>query len=119
MKKILVFAIFTLCLSSASFAQIGQEQTAKKEGFFHRLFHMRDNRPRKQMHHFDAPKKDPNMKHNGTAFWRRKRKDSKYKTDGDGFSAPEKGGKKWIDDTEYFIPLQDDTIIYIKPRKRG
>ena len=117
MKKVILIALFTIGISGFSFSQIGQEQTAKKEGFFHRLFHMRDNRPRKQMHHFDAPKKDPNMKHNGTAFWRRKKKEGKYKVDGDGFSAPEKGGKKWIDNTEYYFLPTDNSTSYLKPRK--
>ena len=94
MKKSLLLIIFFAGVSTASFSQIGQEQTSKKEGFFHRIFHHNDNKPRKQMHHFDAPKPDPNMKHNGTAFWRRKRKDSKYTVDGDGFATPSQGGKR-------------------------
>ena len=98
MKKLIVFALFLIGLGTTSFAQeAGKEITPKKEGFFHRIFH-RSNKPRAQMHHFDAPKADPNMKHNGTSYWNRRRKESKYKVDGDGFSTPSGGnggrGKK-------------------------
>ncbi len=88
MKKLIAFTIFLIGISAASMAQeAGKEQTAKKEGFFHKMFH-RDNKPRAQMHHFDSAKKDPNMKHNGTAFWNRRRNKNKNKVDGDGFSTP-------------------------------
>ncbi len=94
MKKLIVFAVFLIGICTSSFGQeAGKETTAKKEGFFHRIFH-RDNKPRAQMHHFDRAKKDPNMKHNGTAFWNKRRKASKYKVDGDGFSTPSSGNGK-------------------------
>jgi hypothetical protein len=91
MKKIIIFTLFLIGISAASFAQeAGKEQVApKKEGFFHKLFH-RDNKPRAQMHHFESAKRDPNLKHNGTAFWNRRRNKNKNKVDGDGFSTPSK-----------------------------
>ncbi len=94
MKKVIVLTLFFIGISSISLAQeVGKETTAKKEGFFHRIFH-RDNKPRAQMHHFEAAKKDPNMKHNGTDFWNRRRKENKNKVDGDGFSTPSSGNGK-------------------------
>ena len=91
MKKVILFAIFCIGFSTMSYSQAGKESSGKKEGFFSRIFHRAD-KPRAQMHHFDSRKKDPNMKHNGTAFWRNRR--SKYKVDGDGFSTPSNGNTK-------------------------
>ena len=94
MKKIIVIALFFIGLATTASAQeAGKETKAKKEGFFHRIFH-RDNKPRQQMHHFSSPKKDPNMKHNGTSFWNKRRKENKNKVDGDGFSTPDSGNKR-------------------------
>ncbi len=91
MKKVFLFVIFVVGFSTASFSQAGKESSAKSGGFFSRLFHRAD-KPRAQMHHFDARKKDPNQGHNGTSFWRSRRRE--YKVDGDGFSMPSNGNKK-------------------------
>jgi hypothetical protein len=96
MKKIIVFALFCFGISTASYSQAGKESSSKKGKFFSRIFHP-SNKPRAQMQHFDGRKKDPNMKHNGTAF-RRNRK-SEYKVDGDGFGIPSNGNKKRGKDT--------------------
>lgn len=94
MKKVILFAIFCLGVSTASYSQAGKESSAKSGNFFSRLFH-RPDKPRAQMHHFDARKKDPNMAHNGTAY----RRKNKYKVDGNGFSTPSNGNGKRRKDT--------------------
>jgi hypothetical protein len=91
MKKILALIVLFVGLSSVSFAQSagknGSEKSGKKGGMF-----KKERKPRKQMSHFDKPKKDPNIKSNGTAY-RRNHKREYYTVDGDGFGAPRAGGK--------------------------
>lgn len=49
-------------------------------------------KPRGQMRHFERRKRDPKMRHNGTAY---KKKKQEYKVDGDGFSnTPGKGKRR-------------------------
>lgn len=91
MKKVFLFIVFCLGISTASFSQAGKESSGKSGNFFSRLFHRAD-KPRAQMHHFDARKKDPNKAHNGTSFWRSRKRE--YKVDGDGFSMPSGGNSK-------------------------
>jgi len=81
MKKFFLLAILFVSVSSVSFAQGGKE---KEGGFFQRLF-KKEQKPRGQMKHFDKPKKDKNIKHNGTSYNRRKKERSRHKVDGDGF----------------------------------
>jgi hypothetical protein len=92
MKKVIVFVLFCIGFSTASYSQAGKESSAKSGNFFSRLFHRAD-KPRAQMHHFDSPKKDPNMKHNGNDAYHKNKK-SEYKVDGDGFGLPSNGNKK-------------------------
>ena len=97
MKKIILFAIFCLGMSTASYSQAGKESSSGKSGnFFSRMFHRAD-KPRAQMHHFDSRKRDQNIKHNGTSYWRNRKRE--YKVDGDGFSLPSNGNKKRGKDT--------------------
>lgn len=92
MKKIFLLTLLIAGLSSASLAQsAGKGGGEKSGGFFKRLF-KKEQSPHAQMRHFDRPKKDPNMKYNGTS-WRKNRK-SKYKVDGDGFGTPSQGKQK-------------------------
>ncbi len=77
-------------VSSISFAQSagkGDREKSGKGGMFHK-----ERKPRKQMSHFDSPKRDPNIKNNGTTY-RRNHKRQYYTIDGDGFGAPKQGGK--------------------------
>ena len=94
MKKIFILALFFIGLSATSKAQIGKESSGRKTGFFHRIFHPRENKPRAQMHHFDRPKRDPNIKHNGTAYWRQRRKDRQKKENDIQFSTPSQSPDK-------------------------
>jgi hypothetical protein len=92
MKKILLLTLFFAGLSSVSFAQsAGKGSSEKSGGFFHRLFH-KEQSPHAQMRHFDKQKKDPKMRHNGTSY--KKKNNSGYKVDGDGFSNSSSQGKK-------------------------
>lgn len=92
MKKIFLLTLLFTGLSTFSFAQsAGKGSTEKSGGFFHRLFH-KEQAPHAQMRHFDKQKKDPNIKNNGTS-WYRKRK-SKYNVDGDGFGTAGQGKQK-------------------------
>ncbi|MGB3948755.1 MAG: hypothetical protein WBM13_12275 [Bacteroidia bacterium] len=87
MKKIALFVLLFVGLSTVSFAQSGKE---KSGGFFSKFGGTK--KPRKQIKHFDQSKKDPNMEHNGTSY-RRDRK-SKYVLDGDGFGTAGQGKQK-------------------------
>lgn len=94
MKRILLLTIFFTGLSTFSFSQsAGKGSSEKSGGFFHRLFH-KEQAPHAQMRHFDKKKKDPNIKSNGTSWWRNRRSKSKYNVDGDGFGAASQGKQK-------------------------
>ncbi|OFY82245.1 MAG: hypothetical protein A3F72_09440 [Bacteroidetes bacterium RIFCSPLOWO2_12_FULL_35_15] len=91
MKKILMFAIFFIGISTFSFSQATGKGSEKSGGFLSRIFH-KENKPRRQMSHFDKKKKDPNIKNNGTSY-KKNRKD-KYVVDGDGFGTATQGKKR-------------------------
>ncbi len=85
MKKILFVFLFCFGLTSIGYSQAAGKGSAEKSS---------DSKakPRGQMRHFDRQKRDPKMKHNGTAFNRRKKKE--YQVDGDGFSNSPGNGKR-------------------------
>ena len=86
MKKI--FFLFLLCfgLVTGGYSQAAGKGSAEK-GSGSKV------KPRGQMRHFDRQKRDPKMKHNGTSYNRRKKKE--HKVDGDGFSnTPGKGKRR-------------------------
>lgn len=92
MKRILLLIILFTGLSTISYSQsAGKGSSEKSGGFFKRLFN-KEQKPHAQMRHFDRKKKDPNIKNNGTS-WYRKRK-SKNKVDGDGFGTASQGKQK-------------------------
>jgi hypothetical protein len=70
MKKLFLFLLLFIGVSTASFSQEKSGNSSRRKVF-------------KQKSHFDKQKKDPNIKHNGTSV-RRNRK-SKYTVDADGF----------------------------------
>lgn len=78
MKKILLLILLFTGLSTLTYAQSGKE---KSGGFFSKFGGSR--KPRKQMSHFDQPKKDPNIQYNGTSYRMNRKRD--YVVDGDGF----------------------------------
>lgn len=84
MKKIIVLIVFIMGVSSVSYAQSAGRGGAEKSG--KRKLFKKQLKPRKQMSHFDSPKRDPNIKNNGTAY-RRNHKKQYYTVDGDGFGA--------------------------------
>ena len=90
MKKFLFVTLLILGVSTASTAQSGKE---KEGGLFSRMF-KKEQKPHKQMQHFDKPKKDKNIKHNGTSYNRRKKKNSHHNVDGDGFGTATQGKQK-------------------------
>ncbi|MBK7182337.1 MAG: hypothetical protein IPH89_05055 [Bacteroidetes bacterium] len=90
MKKFLFVTLLILGVSTASTAQSGKE---KEGGLFSRMF-KKEQKPHKQMQHFDKPKKDKNIKHNGTSYNTRKKKKSSYNVDGDGFGTAGQGKRK-------------------------
>jgi len=89
MKKILLFSIFVLGMSSFSFAQSaggsGSEKV-KSGGRAHRSSKSGAVKPRKQMRHFSARKADPNIKNNGTSYRMQKRREQ-YEAENNGFSS--------------------------------
>ncbi len=86
MKKILFLFLLIFGITSAGYSQAAGKGSAEK-GSGSKV------KARGQMRHFDRQKRDPKMKHNGTAYNRRKKKD--YKVDGDGFSnSPGKGKRR-------------------------
>lgn len=87
MKKIVLFLFVVLGFSTVSYAQKGKE---KSGGFFSRFGGSK--KPRKQMTHFDQPKKDPNIQHNGTSYKMNRKKE--YVVDGDGFGTAKQGKRK-------------------------
>jgi hypothetical protein len=93
MKRIFLLTLFFTALSTISLAQsAGKGSSEKSGGFFHRLFH-KEQAPHAQMRHFDKRKKDPNIKYNGSSWWRKNRK-SKHNVDGDGFGTAGQGKQK-------------------------
>jgi hypothetical protein len=80
MKKIIFF--LALFVGSYGLAEAQSAARSKAETNFSRkvLKH------KKQMHHFDKMKADPNMKHNGTTY----HKGEKYKVDTRCFKSPKK-----------------------------
>jgi hypothetical protein len=87
MKKIALLILLFVGVSNFSFAQSGKE---KSGGFFSKFGGSKKSR--KQMNHFDQPKKDPNMAHNGTSY--RMNRKRKYVVDGDGFGVAGQGKQK-------------------------
>lgn len=87
MKKFLIMALLFVGFSTVTYAQRGKE---KSGGFFSRLGGSK--KPRKQMTHFDQPKKDPNIQHNGTSYRMNRKKE--YVVDGDGFGTAKQGKRK-------------------------
>ncbi len=90
MKKFLLVTLLFIGASTVSNAQAGKE---KEGGLFSRMF-KKEQKPHKQMQHFDKPKKDKNIKHNGTSYNRRKKEKSRHKVDGDGFGTATQGKQK-------------------------
>jgi hypothetical protein len=81
MKKLLLL-LFLGTISTVGFSQsAGKGGSEKSGGLFSRMF-KKEQKPHAQQRHFDKPKKDPNMKHNGTSYGNK----SKNKVDGDGFA---------------------------------
>lgn len=94
MKKLLLISLLFIGFSTVSYSQsAGKGSSEKSGGFFSRIF-KKEQKPHGQMKHFDKKKKDPNMKHNGTSYNRRKKQKSQYNVDGDGFGTPSQGKKK-------------------------
>lgn len=91
MKKILIFALFFIGVSTVSFSQATGKGSEKSGGFFSRMFH-KGNKPRGQMQHFDKKKKDPNIKNNGTSYNKNGR--DKRVVDGDGFGTATQGKRR-------------------------
>lgn len=87
MKKFLIMALLFVGFSTVTYAQRGKE---KSGGFFSRFGGSK--KPRKQMTHFDQPKKDPNIQHNGTSYRMNRKKE--YVVDGDGFGTAKQGKRK-------------------------
>jgi hypothetical protein len=85
MRKTLFLFLLFVGLSSAAYSQAAGKGSGEKTAGSKR-------KPHAQMKHFDKAPKDPKMKHNGTAY-RRKRK-SNYTVDGDGFSTAGQGKRK-------------------------
>lgn len=85
MKKVFVLFLLIAGLSTVSFAQSGKEKSG-------RLKLGGAKKPRKQMQHFEQPKKDPNIQHNGTSY--RMNRKREYVVDGDGFSTPKQGKRR-------------------------
>lgn len=85
MKKLLF--VFLLCfgITSAGYSQAAGKGGAEKSSGS-------KVQPRGQMRHFDKAPRDPKMKHNGTAYNRKKKK--AQKVDGDGFSNSSGKGKR-------------------------
>lgn len=84
MKKLVLFIVFIMGVSVAAQAQSGKERSGGK---FSGLF--KGGKRHKQMQHFDQPKTDPNIKSNGTSYWRNRKRD--YVVDGDGFGTAKQG----------------------------
>lgn len=80
-------ALLFVGFSTVTYAQRGKE---KSGGFFSRFGGSK--KPRKQMTHFDQPKKDPNIQHNGTSYRMNRKKE--YVVDGDGFGTAKQGKRK-------------------------
>ncbi len=87
MKKFLLIALLFVGFSTVTYAQRGKE---KSGGFFSRFGGSK--KPRKQMTHFDQPKKDQNIQHNGTSYRMNRKKE--YVVDGDGFGTAKQGKRK-------------------------
>lgn len=87
MKKILILTLLFVGFSTVTYAQRGKE---KSGGFFSRFGGSK--KPRKQITHFDQPKKDPNIQHNGTSYRMNRKK--QYVVDGDGFGTAKQGKRK-------------------------
>ena len=86
MKKILFLFLLIFGITSAGYSQAAGKGSAEK-GSGSKV------KPRGQMRHFDRQPKDLKMKHNGTSYNRRKKKE--YTVDGDGFSnTPGKGKRR-------------------------
>jgi hypothetical protein len=86
MKKVLLLFLLFAGLSTVSYAQSGKE---KSGGFFSRFG---ARKSRKQMTHFEQPKKDPNIQNNGTSY--RMNRKREYVVDGNGFSTPKQGKRR-------------------------
>lgn len=88
MRKFTLLSLFVIGASITSFGQSAGKGSGERSGS--------RTKTRKQMQHFDEPKKDKRIKHNGTSYWRKRKSD--YKVDGDGFSVgsadKRKRGKK-------------------------
>jgi len=88
MRKLVLLFIIAFGMSLSTFAQSAGKGSGEKSGS--------RRKARKQMKHFDEPKKDKNIKHNGTSYWRKRK--SEYKVDGDGYGVgsadKRKRGKK-------------------------
>ena len=65
MKKILFLFLLVFGLTSTGYSQAAGKGSAEKGSGS-------NVKPRGQMRHFDRQKRDPKMKHNGTAYNRRK-----------------------------------------------
>ncbi|MBL0327988.1 MAG: hypothetical protein IPP64_00880 [Bacteroidetes bacterium] len=86
MKKLIFLLLVCFGLSTVGYSQAAGKGGAER-GSESKV------KPRGQMRHFERRKRDPKMKHNGTAYNRRKKKE--YKVDGDGFSnSPGKGKRR-------------------------
>ena len=87
MKKLALLIFLLVGLSNINFAQSGKE---KSGGFFSKFGGKKKSR--KQMTHFDQPKRDSNIDNNGTSY--RMNRKRKYVVDGDGFGTPGQGKQK-------------------------
>lgn len=86
MKKLIFLFLLCFGFATAGYSQAAGKGSAEK-GSGTKV------KPRGQMRHFDKAPRDPKMRHNGTKYNRRKKKD--YKVDGDGFSnTPGKGKRR-------------------------
>ena len=88
MKKLLMFSLFFVGISLASYSQSAGGSGAERvkgSGRAHRASKSGALKPRKQMRHFDARKADPNMKTNGTSV-RMNRRREQLEAENNGFS---------------------------------
>ncbi len=76
MKKLALLLLLFVGVTTTSVGQSAGKGSGEKSGS--------RTKTRKQMQHFDEPKKDKRIQHNGTSYWRKRK--SQYKVDGDGYS---------------------------------